>query len=225
MNGQPYYLDEFVALYLGDCREILAEQNCQERFEPEMMIFTDPPYGVDYDGGTVVRDKLVGDDTFRCYHWLIPSLKIWEGPAYICCPDRSLPTVVRLAGDDLRSVIVWRKQAQYGALSAHYKQANEFIAYIVPKGGKSLWTGPTNETTDWEYPRSHRTVHPTEKPLTLATRAIGNHSATLVLDMYAGSGTTLLAARQLKRKAIGIEIDERYCEIAAERLAQRELFT
>jgi DNA modification methylase len=121
-------------------------------------------------------------------------------------------------------VIVWRKQAQYGALSAHYKQANEFIAYIIPVGTPSLWAGPTNETTDWFQERPIKSVHPTEKPVLLVQRALRNHSASLIIDPFLGSGTTLVAAKQLGRKAIGIEIKEEYCEISAKRLRQDYLF-
>jgi site-specific DNA-methyltransferase (adenine-specific) len=220
---RPYYEDGAVTIYHGDCREVIEDQDCQERWEPDMMVFTDPPYGVDYDGGTTVRERLAGDKTFACYEWLIPHLKRFEGPAYVCCPDKALPTIVALGGSGVRSVIVWRKQAQYGALSAHYKQANEFIAYIVPPGCRSLWAGPTNETTDWEHDRPVRSLHPTEKPLVLAARAIQNHAASLVLDPFMGSGTTLVAAKGMGRKAIGIEIEERYCEIAVKRLSQEVL--
>jgi site-specific DNA-methyltransferase (adenine-specific) len=213
---KPYYDHGGITIYHGDCREILPTL----ALGADAMVFTDPPYGVDYDGGTVLRPKLVGDATFGCYEWLIPAL---PSVAYVCCPDKALPVVVALAGKRLRSVIVWRKQAQYGALSAHYKQANEFIAYIVPSGAASLWCGPTNETTDWEYDRNARSLHPTEKPTALAGRAIRNHSAGLVLDPYCGSGSTLDAARNLGRRAIGIEIEERYCEIAAKRLSQEVL--
>jgi site-specific DNA-methyltransferase (adenine-specific) len=218
---KPYYEDSSVTIFHGDCRDVLGDEECRKRYSSDdILVFTDPPYGVDYDGGTLVREKLEGDKTFECYDWLVPRLSRFEGPAYVCCPDRALPTIVRLAGDSLRAVIVWRKRAQYGALSAHYKQANEFIAYIIPEGARSLWTGPTTETTDWSHERPSKSLHPTEKPIALASRAIGNHSASLVLDPYAGSGSTLVAARDLHRRAIGIELQERYCEIAAERCRQ-----
>jgi len=215
--AEPYYQDDAVTIYHGDCRDVLPHLSAD-------MCVTDPPYGVRYTGGTTVRDALVGDDTFGCYEWSLPLLRdAVDGPLYVFAPDVALPTIVAAAGTWLRSVIVWRKQAQYGALSAHYKQANEFIAYCVPPGSPSRWCGPTTETTDWSYRRPTASIHPTEKPLAVCDRAMRNHSAMVVLDPFMGSGTTLRAAKDLGRKAIGIEIDERYCEIAANRMQQEVL--
>ena len=111
----------------------------------------------------------------------------------------------------------------YGAFSAHYKQAHEYIAYIVPTNAKSLWSGKTTETTDWFHLREQcNTLHPTEKPLELLrdwSLKFSNKGDT-ILDPFMGSGTTLRAAKDLNRKAIGIEIEEKYCEIAALRLSQ-----
>jgi DNA modification methylase len=89
------------------------------------------------------------------------------------------------------------------------------------------WFGPTNETTVWDVARAARNdLHPTQKPLALFSRAIRNSSAPgdLILDPFMGSGTTLRAAKDLGRRGIGIEIEEKYCEIAAKRMGQETLF-
>ena len=211
----PYYEDEYATIYHGDCREVLPTVSASAE-----MVVSDPPYGVRYTGGTKEWTAIEGDEDFGAYGFVLPLLKPVDGPLYLFCPDVALPSVVETAGGWLRSVIVWRKPAQYGALSAHYKQANEFLCYMVRPGAKSRWAGITTETTDWEHGRPIKSIHPTEKPLAVCERAIGNHAAGTVLDPFMGSGTTLVAAKNLGRKAIGIEIEERYCEIAAERLSQ-----
>jgi len=215
---KPYYADDSVTIYHGDCRDVLPEVMLRAE-----MVVSDPPYGVGYEGGTKAWAGLVGDRDFGCYEWVIPMLRAVDGPSYLFCPDIALPTIAVAAGKALRSVIVWRKPAQYGALSAHYKQANEFLCYIVPSGRPSRWSGPTTETTDWEYGRPIKSLHPTQKPVAVCQRAIGNHDASTVLDPFMGSGTTLVAAKSLNRRAIGIEIEERYCEIAATRCSQEVL--
>ena len=212
---EPYYEDAYATIYHGDCRDVLPglAQDAE-------MVVSDPPYGVSYEGGTKDRAAIAGDSDFGCYAWVLPMLRAVNGPVYLFCPDVALPTVVDIAGKWLRSVIVWRKPAQYGAISAHYKQANEFLCYMVQPGKPSRWAGITTETTDWEHGRPVKSLHPTEKPLAVCERAIGNHTAQTILEPFMGSGTTLVAAKNLGRKAIGIEIEERYCAIAAERLSQ-----
>ena len=210
----PYYSDGSAMIYHADCRDVLPT------IQAEMAV-TDPPYGVNYTGGTTEREPVIGDKTCACYEWALPMLRrAVDGPLYVFAPDIALPVIVEAAGSWLRSVIVWRKQAQYGALGAHYKQANEFLAYAVPPGAPSRWAGPTTETTDWYHERPDVAMHPTQKPLAVCARAIRNHSASTVLDPFMGSGTTLVAAKNLGRASIGIEVDERNCEMAAERLSQ-----
>lgn len=121
-------------------------------------------------------------------------------------------------------MIVWVKNGGYGALNANYKQKHEPCLYWKPKGGRLNFVGETTETTIWEINKDGRNeFHPTQKPIALAAKAIGNHDADLVLDIFLGSGTTLIACEQLNRNCYGMELDEKYCDVIVRRwIAQME---
>ena len=151
----PYYEDEYATIYHGDCREVLPTVSASAE-----MVVSDPPYGVRYTGGTKEWTAIEGDEDFGAYGFVLPLLKPVDGPLYLFCPDVALPSVVETAGGWLRSVIVWRKPAQYGARSAHYKQANEFLCYMVRPGAKSRWAG----ITDGDDRLGARTPHQKHTP-------------------------------------------------------------
>jgi DNA modification methylase len=221
----PYYDHGGITIYHGDCREIMP-------LLPKVdLVLTDPPYGVDYDGGLLNRnrrDRLHGDD-HDVYGWAMPLIfDRCRGPVYVFFAGTRAPEVMgaaRAAGAEVRSMLIWNKtNATYGALGAHYKFRHEPFLYCLGRGATARWIGPTTEATVWDGPRNARNAaHPTEKPVWLCARAIRNHDAALILDPFMGSGTTLRAAKDMNRRAIGIEIEEKYCEIAAKRLAQEVL--
>jgi DNA modification methylase len=120
-------------------------------------------------------------------------------------------------GYTVRAMIVWHKtKAHYGAFMAQYMQKHEPCLYIV--NGNASWIGATNEVTVWEHDQPTRNeYHPTEKPVQLAERAIGNHDAEIVADFFLGSGTTLIACERLNRKCRAVEISEAYVGVAIQR--------
>jgi DNA modification methylase len=226
---QPYYEHNGIAIYHGDCREILPTL----RAELADLVITDPPYGVAYMGGTVEREALEGDMTPDLYPAAMRLLRRIVKPIaalYLFYADGHALTVragVLSAGFEIRTTIIWNKQlAQYGCLTAQYKQKHEPLLYCHVKGSAPKWCGPTNEVTVWDCDRAiANAFHPTQKPVGLLMRAMRNSSESgdLVLDPFMGSGTTLVAAKMLGRSAIGVEVAEQYCEIAAKRL-QQEVF-
>ena len=117
--------------------------------------------------------------------------------------------------------ICWNKNhANFGAMGACYKPKFEMATISKLKSGTIPWYGPNNEVTVWDINRESRNkFHPTQKPVELAARAIANHtvSGQLVIDLFLGSGTTLIAAEQLGRKCYGIEISPAYCDVIVER--------
>ena len=224
--GQLWQLGDH-RLICGDCTDadVVARVMDGEKAD---MVFTDPPYGVDYDGGLneKKRTKIVGDKTGDLYLPALKSLKsiCKEGaPMYIWFADRDIKPVydaVDAIGYTVRAMIVWNKlKAHYGDFMAQYMQKHEPCLYIVD--GNASWTGPTNEVTVWDVDQpSVNEFHPTQKPLELAARAIRNHDAPIVADWFCGSGTTIIACEQLGRKCRAAEISPAYTAVALERYFQ-----
>jgi site-specific DNA-methyltransferase (adenine-specific) len=147
-----------------------------------------------------------------------------KAPFYIWTADRAnLPVVeaIRDNGYEVRAHIIWNKnQAQYGALTAQYKAKHETGFYVFKKGQSPYWYGPTNEVTVWDVSRAaSNDFHPTQKPVELAERAINNSSQTddTVLDLFGGSGSTLIACEQTNRQCRMMELDPIYCDVIVRR--------
>ncbi len=208
---KPYYQDDHVTLYHGDCREIGPVV-----MDDEMAVVSDPPYGMKWDGrvsigpggsgatgtrSSTYGQTIIGDDEpFDPEPWISAAEVILWGSNHYAW---KLP---------LGTTLVWVKR--YDAAFGSFLSDAE-LAWM--KGGHGVYC-----FRDAAY-KSERGHHPTQKPITLMRWAVGKTTAATVLDPFAGSGTTLRAAKDLGRKAIGIEIDESYCEIAAKRLGQEVL--
>jgi DNA modification methylase len=193
------------------------------------MVFTDPPYGVDYQGGALTkRTKLDNDQkNTNIYEDVIPMIYLFsidKAPIYIWHAAGYADMASHLWDNNLeiRSQIIWNKNmAQFGALSAQYKQKHEPCFYCYKKGQSPNWYGPTNEVTVWDIKReSKNEYHPTQKPIELPERALNNSSKIndIVLDLFGGSGSTMVAAQQLKRKARLMELDPKYCQVIVDRM-------
>jgi DNA modification methylase len=201
--------------------------------EKANMMFTDPPYGVGYSGGvqfdgkggaiTNNRERLKNDDTTRIYNDFLPvALAFVDGPCYMWFSDSKTRDVYNAVYDnacEVHALIIWHKtNATYAAMNAQYKQRHEPCLYFKPKGSTLRWCGATTEATVWSQDRDGiNEFHPTQKPVALAAKAIGNHEAATVLDLFLGSGSTLIAAEQLGRKCYGIEISPQYCDVIVKR--------
>ena len=193
------------------------------------MVFTDPPYGVDYQGGAMTkRTKLDNDQkNTNIYQEVLPNIILFtndKAPMYIWHAAGYADMASHLWDNniEIRSQIVWNKNmAQFGALSAQYKQKHEPCFYCFKKGNAPFWYGPTNEVTVWDVSReSKNQFHPTQKPIELASRALNNSSkkGDCILDLFLGSGSTMVAAHQLKRKCYGMELDPKYCQVIIDRM-------
>ena len=193
------------------------------------MVFTDPPYGVDYQGGALTkRTKLDNDQkNTNIYEQVIPNLYLFtidKVAMYIWHAAGYADMASHLWNNDLqiRSQIIWNKNmAQFGALSAQYKQKHEPCFYCYKKGQSPYWYGLTNEVTVWDVKReSKNEYHPTQKPIELPERAINNSSKKndIVIDLFGGSGSTMVAAQQLNRKARLMELDPKYCQVIVDRM-------
>ena len=197
------------------------------------MMFTDPPYGVDYSGGiqfdakgktkTNNREKLANDNSTAIYFDFLPVvIPAVDGPCYMWFAGSKARDVYNATfeiGCEIHALIIWHKtNATYAAMNAQYKQRHEPCLYFKPKGSTLRWCGASTEATVWSQDRDAiNDLHPTQKPIKLAAKAIGNHDAQTVLDVFLGSGSTLIAAEQLSRTCYGMELSPQYCDVIVQR--------
>lgn len=211
LSPEPYYQDDRVTLYHGDCLEVTAWLKAD-------VLVTDPPYGVAYESN-FSRDRrnakvgrlVTGDGTTTVRD---DALRAWNGPALVFGRwDAQRPIGVHTR-------LVWDKGGgSMGNLSVPWGRSDEEI-YVVGSGFAGRREGSVLRVHMLNSADHERPDHPTPKPVPLLERLIEKCPPGVITDPFSGSGTTLIAARNLGRKAIGVEIEERYCEIAARRLDQ-----
>ncbi len=191
------------------------------------MIFTDPPYNVDYEGtaGKIQNDKQEDgefyDFLFKAFTNMFNYVKP-GGSIYVCHADTegyNFRKSYREAGFKLAQVLIWVKNSLVlGRQDYHWR--HEPILYGWKEGAAHFFIDDRTQDTIWEYNKpSSNNLHPTMKPLELVGRAISNSSKPneLVLDLFGGSGSTLIAADQLKRTAYIMELDEKFVDVIIKR--------
>lgn len=196
------------------------------------MIFTDPPYNVDY--GQSMKDSVrgtkrkikndnLGDDFQQFLNDACNEMvKVCKGAIYICMSSSELHTLQKAfadAGGHWSTFIIWAKNA-FTMGRADYQRQYEPILYGWPEGNKHFWCGDRNQSDVWHYDKPKvNDLHPTMKPVELVARAIENSSKSrdIVLDSFGGSGTTLIACEKLKRQARLIELDPIFCDVIVKR--------
>lgn len=217
---KPYYADESVTLYHGDCREVT------EWLIGDVLV-CDPPYGMAYVSRTGV--EVTGDESTAVRD---AALAMWAPrPALVFGTWR----VTR--PQDTKQVLIWDKtegNGTGGSASPWFLSHEEVYVLgnwppVIP-GGRAREGGSPSRSSgvlrlaNYNSQSDSRPQHPTPKPLPLMHTLLSKCPAGVVADPFAGSGSTLLAARILGRRSIGVEVDERYCELAAARLSQGDLF-
>ena len=222
---KPYYEDEAVTIYLGDCRDVLP------RLGEVDLVLTDPPYGIEYITNyrtwrTHIATRVKGDESSPVS--IIPSIRLVEsGALYWFTTERSIESFYFSAsgcGLEPKRMLVWDKgNWAAGDLEGDWACQTEYIPWATRGRHKLRGNRPPNLLHVRREVAATRIVdHPTQKPVDLMRQIIlpSSDRDNIVLDPFMGSGTTLRAAKDLGRKAIGVEIEERYCEIAAKRMAQ-----
>jgi DNA modification methylase len=198
------------------------------------MVFTDPPYGVSYTGGHnkkkrtgIIADTLEGENLTGLFYGAltcaIPSSK--DGAAFYVwySSNKSIETYASLSKLplELRAVIQWYKvKSGLGAFMSQYIPNCEPCMYLHKKGKSPSWYGPSNEKVVWELKKEPvNNFHPTQKPVELPERAINNSSKSgdIVLDLFGGSGSTLIACQKTGRTAYLMELDPKYCDVIVNR--------
>jgi DNA modification methylase len=191
------------------------------------MIFTDPPYNVDYEGtaGKIKNDKME-DDTF--YLFLLDAFKnMFEhtkpgGAIYCCHADTeglNFRNAFKNAGYKLAECLIWVKNALVlGRQDYHWR--HEPILYGWKEGAAHYFVDDRSQDTIWEYNKPRKNEeHPTMKPLELVGKSISNSSRRheSILDLFGGSGSTMIAADQLDRKSFLMELDEKFIDVTVKR--------
>lgn len=232
---KPYYQEEAVTIYHGDCREILPEL-------PDRsvgLVLTDPPYNL------IGLDNFIDLATYRKWAriWYAESFRCLKRKGNFILSGRS-PVLSHLIvdiceyGKVFREMVTWHKTDGITHVkdyhSTNYEQFAIFsdwlertFNYIPVESKTNNYSAKRNAGSIWEYPKLSRhhkegKKHPEQKPIAIIKRLIETYSdvGEAILDPFLGSGTTAYCAKKLGRKAIGIEIEEKYCEIAANRCQQ-----
>jgi DNA modification methylase len=237
---QPYYADEAVTIYHGDCRDVLPT------IGPVDHCITDPPYSEHVHGkqrrggsahrGGVCGGKELGFEALDAFTRSVVSERIaaqvrrWAlvfSDAESCGDWREALT---LAGVEYVRTGVWVKEGSTPQFTGDRPATGHEVITLAHGKTRKRWNGGGSHAV-WRYPivagGSHNAprLHTTQKPEPLMAElvALFTDAGETILDPFAGSGTTLVAAKRLGRKAIGIELNEKYCEVAANRLRQSVL--
>lgn len=193
------------------------------------MVFTDPPYNVNYKGSNGLSMENDNKGTEDFYKFLYDAFLNCEiilkagGSIYVAHADLeglNFRKAFNDVGFKLRSTIIWNKNALVmGRSDYHWK--HEPILYGWKSGASHKWNGDRKQTTVWDcHKPSKNEEYPTMKPIELVSIAINNSSFLndSVLDLFLGSGTTMVTAHQLKRKCYGMELDPQYCQVIIDRM-------
>lgn len=240
----PFYEQDGIQIFHGDCRDVLP--SLDGKFD---LVLTDPPYGISMRGvkhdkgrGKGVRnfDFLPNDTHEQSTEIAKEAIRASEhllkpnGSGYAWMGHTQFAELVL----DLRSrgwktrFLVWERTCPPPTPpGSGWKSTADLCLYWFRPGRKWTHTGlnppPGNviHADSYRYGKPGKNGHPTQKPFECVNPLIvaSTNEGDAVLDPFAGSGTTLVAAKKLGRRAVGIELEERYCEIAANRLRQRVL--
>lgn len=235
---EPYYEDAACVIYHADNAEVLPT------ISGVGLVLTSPPYNLSGDGWstggknkewTGLADGYADHDDAMphadyvawqhavlsaCWQTLTDDGAIFYNHKQICRGNEARLPFELNPGLPLRQVVTWDRASGFCRNLTHFVPSSEWILVLA----KPAFRITTRDVWDiWRVPPETGTPHPAPYPLSLATKAIAATPAAVVLDPFMGSGTTLRAAKNLGRKAIGIELSERYCEMAAKRLSQEVL--
>jgi DNA modification methylase len=237
---RPYYEHGGITIYNGDTLSILSSLECGN----VAAVVTDPPYSsgnlpesMKQKSSPRLRgwqweDKIMATDQLSTlgFIWLMRELlllareRMSDGASVLLCIDwrnwGNLVGAVESAGFRVNNMVVWDKLTI--GMGNGFRNQHELVLY-GSKGTPRVISKAIPNVIGAK--REDNEFHQSPKPVTLMEKMLRvvSDSNDLVLDPFAGSGSTLLAAKNLNRRAIGIEIEERYCEIAAKRLSQEVL--
>ena len=223
--------------YLGNHRLVVGDSTKAETYDKLMgdkkanLVVTDPPYNVNYEGtaGKIKNDNL---EDSKFYQFLLDAFKCAESvmaddaSIYVFHADTeglNFRKAFNDAGFYLSGCCIWEKPSLVLGRSP-YQWQHEPVLYGWKKKGKHQWYASRKETTIWKYDKPKKnTDHPTMKPIPLLAYPIMNSSLSncIVLDMFGGSGSTLIACEQTNRICYTIELDEKYADVIVKRYIEQ----
>lgn len=216
------------------CGDSCDEKTYSSLLENELadMLFTDPPYNVDY-GNTmkdqargnknkILNDNLGQDFGKFLFDFCKNALSVTKGACYICMSSSELHTLQKAfvdAGGKWSTFVIWAKN-HFTLGRSDYQRQYEPILYGWKQNNDHYWCGDRNQGDVWYYNKPTKSdLHPTMKPVELCKRAILNSSKTddIILDCFGGSGSTLIASEQTNRRCRMIELDQKYVDVIIKR--------
>jgi DNA modification methylase len=213
-------------LMCGDSTSIDAVDKLMDGQKADM-VFTDPPYGVSYTGGAKKWDGIKNDSlqnenlvdflnsVFNC---VVLSTKD-SAPWYVWHASNTSADfyqALQQVGKKPSAQIIWVKNIMGGGF-ADYRHKHEPCIYC--SGGKNAWHGGRDQHTIWNVDRERNYQHPTQKPVALAEKSFGNSSKSgdMIIDLFGGSGSTMIACEKTNRHARLMELDPKYCDVIVKR--------
>ena len=235
--SQPTVTREGDLWLLGEHRLVCGDSTLPETYDLLMagrkanLVVTDPPYNVDYEGsaGKIKNDKMAEEQfekfLFAAYVNMEQNM-MDDASIYVFHSDShglAFRRAFEEAGFYLSGCCIWKKNSLVLGRSP-YQWLHEPVLFGWKKGGRHQWYADRKQTTVWEYDKPKKNdLHPTMKPVNLIAYPIKNSSMSncIVLDPFGGSGSTLIAADQLKRICYTVELDPKYADVIVNRyLAQ-----
>jgi len=211
-EGDLYILGNH-RLLCGDSTNIQHVEKLMDGNKADM-VFTDPPYNVAFNGRSgkfdVIKNDDLSEDSFdELITGMVEIINILKpNHYYVWCNWKFYATLQTKL--PFKGCIVWAKNV-FG-LGVGYRHQHEFCLFNA-KIDKHI----KNESDLWQVKKDVSYMHPTQKPVELAERALINHKQGNVIDLFGGSGSTLIAAERLKRQAFLMELDPKYCDVIVKR--------
>ena len=244
---KPYFQDDAVTIYHGDCREIMPLLDSASF----SMLWSDPPYGHSNQDGDLqsarvgvkgarqresIKIQNDGPEEMRevVNFALTEAVRLLRNDCCCCCCGGGgpKPTFAWLAermdkdGLSFFHATIWDKTKRGPGLGWRYRRDYEMVMVAHKRGGKLAWNEEEGAVSNiLRFRPEKNDLHPTMKPTSMVEQFLRVHTmpGDLVIDPFAGSGTTGRAAKDMGRKAVLIELEEKYCEIAAKRMSQQVL--